>query len=249
MTSKPRGNAVGTLPEAREGVGVPSGSANPVTPDKSGAFRNRVTELTMLRAGELKRAHWNWRTHGIAQREAMLGSLSELGIIDAMKARRLPDGTLEIYDGHLRQEVIETLGPDTLVPVIVADLSDDEARKANLLLDTIAGLADTDETKLRELLDSVGSESAELNRLMADMRATLDKSMAENEEDEEDIDNSPTGMELDPHEHYDYLVVLCRTTQEWNVLCDRVGLKPSLRRGKLGTSRAMQASKLLERLK
>lgn len=65
-------------------------------------LRNRVQELVMVPARELKGAPWNWRGHPEAQREALRGSLRELGIIDAVKARRLPDGSLEMYDGHLR---------------------------------------------------------------------------------------------------------------------------------------------------
>jgi hypothetical protein len=57
------------------------------------------------------------------------------------------------------------------------------------------------------------------------------------------------GMALEPHEHYDYLVVLATTTQEWNVLCERLGLEPEKRRhGRMGTCRAMRASKLLDRV-
>jgi len=29
------------------------------------------------------------------------------------------------------------------------------------------------------------------------------------------------GMALEPHEHYDFVVVLATTTHEWSVLCDR----------------------------
>ena len=31
------------------------------------------------------------------------------------------------------------------------------------------------------------------------------------------------------------LVVLATTTQEWNVLCDKLDLKPEQRRGRMGT--------------
>jgi hypothetical protein len=56
-------------------------------------------------------------------------------------------------------------------------------------------------------------------------------------------------MALQPHEHYDYLVVLATTAQEWNVLCDRLGMVPDKRRGRMGTCRAIRAGKLIEALK
>lgn len=70
---------------------------------------------------------------------------------------------------------------------------------------------------------------------------------------EAERDGKPKGkdsdpMALDPHEHYDYLVVLCRTASEWNTLCEKLGLVPTMRRGKLGTARAMRANVLLEKL-
>jgi hypothetical protein len=55
-------------------------------------------------------------------------------------------------------------------------------------------------------------------------------------------------MALQPHEHYDFLVVLCTTAQEWNVLCDKLKLKPQARRGRMGTARAIRASALLKLL-
>jgi len=56
------------------------------------------------------------------------------------------------------------------------------------------------------------------------------------------------GMALNPHEHYDYLVVLATTTHEWNVLCERLALEPTKRRKTMGTCRGVRASKLIELL-
>src|SRR5215472_11177056 len=95
-------------------------------------IRCRVRELRRVRAGDLKGAPWNWRRHCDEQRGAVIGSLEELGITDPLKVRELPDGSLELWDGHLRQDILAAIGPDTLVPVVVTDLSEAEAMKANL---------------------------------------------------------------------------------------------------------------------
>lgn len=56
-------------------------------------------------------------------------------------------------------------------------------------------------------------------------------------------------MDLRPHEHYDYVIVLARTTQEWGQLCDLLSLTPiAVGRGNqrnIGLGRAVTASKLI----
>ena len=103
-------------------------------------IRNRITELRYVPAGELRANPRNWRTHPQAQREALHGILAEVGYADAVIARELPDGTLELIDGHLRAED----NPDELIPVLVTDLNDEEALKLLACLDPLAGMADAD---------------------------------------------------------------------------------------------------------
>ena len=60
-------------------------------------------------------------------------------------------------------------------------------------------------------------------------------------------------LALRPHEHYDYLVVLARTTREWNILCDLLQIGSSVfdkgrGRTKIGFGRAISADKVIERL-
>jgi hypothetical protein len=82
-----------------------------------------------------------------------------------------------------------------------------------------------------------------LNGMLADLHVELIEDIKDKPETLREVE----GMALQPHEHYDYLVVLATTTQEWNVLCERLGLEPQARRhGRMGTCRAIRASKLLE---
>ena len=130
-------------------------------------LRDRIKDLRRVRARDLKGAPWNWRTHGRAQREAVLGSIEELGFFDTLDARELPDGTLELVDGHLRQDIVHAaVGPDTLVPVVVTDFTEAEARKASLLNDPLAGLAEADAGRLDALLREVTTESDALQELL-----------------------------------------------------------------------------------
>src|SRR5262249_61023984 len=100
--------------------------------------RDRLPELRRVPASQLRPNTKNWRSHPPAQRDALQGLLAELGYCDAVLARELPDGTLELIDGLLRCATT----PDTAVPVLVLDVTEQEADKLLLTLDPLAGLAE-----------------------------------------------------------------------------------------------------------
>lgn len=217
-----------------------------VGPQVADAIRNRVVGLRMVRASDIRPNAKNWRTHPVAQREAMTGLLREIGYVDALIARETPTG-LELVDGHLRRDIT----PDSEVPVLVVDLTDDEADKVLATLDPVSAMAGVDDKLLDELLAKVTTEDAGVRNLLADLEEQIDRDDEEagdDDFDEEDARRDIPGMQLSPHEHYDYLIVLARTTHDWNVLCERLGLKPVERRGRMGTARAIRAEQLLERL-
>jgi hypothetical protein len=126
-------------------------------------IRDRIKELRRVRASELRPNARNWRTHPDAQRDALRGALAEIGYADALLARELDDGSLELVDGHLRAETT----PDAVVPVLVLDLSADEAAKLLLTLDPLAGLAGVDQERLADLLAEVKFDSPQLDELLA----------------------------------------------------------------------------------
>jgi len=86
-------------------------------------IRDRIKDLRRVRAGDLRPNPRNWRTHPQAQQDALRGVLAEVGYADALLARELPDGALELVDGHLRAD----LDPEQLVPVLVLDVDEAEA--------------------------------------------------------------------------------------------------------------------------
>jgi hypothetical protein len=114
-------------------------------------IRDRIKELRRVRAGSLRPHPNNWRTHPDRQRDALRGVLAEIGYADALLARELLDGSLELVDGHLRAE----LTPDAVVPVLVLDLNDAEAATLLAVLDPLAGLAETNQRALDELFKHV----------------------------------------------------------------------------------------------
>ena len=113
-------------------------------------LKDRVVELRRVRAGDLVPAPLNWRKHPQAQQDAMRGILNEIGYADAVLARDTDNG-LELIDGHLRA----SLDDDQVVPVLILDLNNDEAKKLLLTLDPLAAMAETDLDALTDLLDDV----------------------------------------------------------------------------------------------
>ncbi|MBI1213581.1 MAG: hypothetical protein GC190_19155 [Alphaproteobacteria bacterium] len=202
-----------------------------------GPFRNRITEVRHMRASDLLKNKKNWRFHPDAQRSALTGILEKIGIVGALLGRDTKDG-VELINGHLRQD----LDPQQFWTVLITDLSDAEVDMVLATHDPLASLAVTDDNALSDLLKELAVEdNAEIRHLLA----ALQDDLVKEEKRGVDQDVEVSGMELAPHEHYDYLVVLCRTTQQWNVLCDKLDLKPMRRRKSMGTARAIKADDLL----
>jgi ParB-like chromosome segregation protein Spo0J len=133
-------------------------------------IRDRIKELRRVPAAQLRPHPKNWRRHPQAQQDAMRGVLAEIGYADALLARELPDGSLELIDGHLRAETT----PDVEVPVLVVDLDDQEAAKLLALHDPLAGLAEADQGVLADLLAEVETESEAIRAVLDDLLAQPD---------------------------------------------------------------------------
>jgi hypothetical protein len=127
----------------------------------SPTIRDRVRELRRVRAGDLHRNPKNWRRHPDAQAAALKGLLSEIGYADALIVRELPDGRYMIIDGHLRAETT----PDIMVPVLVLDVTEEEADKLLLALDPLAAMAESDEKRITELLRTVKTDNEAIKEL------------------------------------------------------------------------------------
>lgn len=128
-------------------------------------IRDRIRELRRVKASLLKPHPKNWRIHPQQQQDAMRGVLAEIGYADALLARELDDGTLELIDGHLRAEIT----PEMEVPVLILDLDDAEANKLLALHDPLAALAGIDTSVLAELLEDVETGNEALDKLLGDI--------------------------------------------------------------------------------
>ncbi len=130
-------------------------------------IRDRIKEFRRVRASQLRPHPKNWRRHPQAQHDALRGVLAEIGYADALLARELPDGSLELVDGHLRAEIT----PDQEVPVLVLDLDEREAAKLLALHDPLGELAESDQNALADLLAQVDTENEALRKFLDEMLA------------------------------------------------------------------------------
>lgn len=121
-------------------------------------MRDRIQALRRVPAAELRPNPRNWRLHPLTQRIRVQAILNEVGYADALLARELADGTLELIDGHLRAG----LDPCQVVPVLVVDVNEEEADKLLAILDPLAAEAETDAAQLRDLLTSIDWHDPEL---------------------------------------------------------------------------------------
>jgi hypothetical protein len=114
----------------------------------------------------------NWRTHPAHQRAALQGLLAEVGFADALLVRETPEG-LMLIDGHLRAETT----PEMKVPVLVLDVTEQEADKLLATLDPLAAQAGVAQDQLDALLQDVTTGSQAVADLLASL-ATAEPAVA-----------------------------------------------------------------------
>jgi hypothetical protein len=152
-TRKPSGTSSSDL------TGQPPTAGNVVNPIR---IRDRIKELRRVRARDLLPNPLNWRRHPQSQAAALRGLLEQVGYADALLARELPDGRLELVDGHLRAQTT----PDALVPVLILDLTEQEAKLVLLTLDPLASMAEAEAEQIRALLETVRTENVAVQELL-----------------------------------------------------------------------------------
>jgi len=185
---------------------------------KKKAIRDRIKDFRRVKASELFASPRNWREHPKAQQAALRGILEDVGYADALLARELPDGTLELVDGHLRKETT----PDQEVPVLVLDIDEDEAKKLLAVIDPLAAMAEANTDALGSLLAEIGTESDALQAMLDDLADANDI----------DLDGNDPGDLADPEPQVDRAAEL---QKEWGTETGQLWVIP----GKAGEHRLL----------
>lgn len=233
-----------------------SSDSAPSAPAVAPGPRVRNLGIRKVRVADLEDAPWNWRRHDKRQKDALGAAIDEIGWVGYPDVYETPEGKLRLTDGHCRKQVlIEQYGPDAVIDVNVTDFDEADAKKANLTKDPLAAMAEQEDQKLAALIGQVETNKAELHVLFEEMYAGC-----------EDADEASGGsgaakgdplpaMELQPYEHYDYVIVLATNVHEWHALIEKLGLErvdssitETTTMKKVGLGRAVRAGKLLEML-
>jgi hypothetical protein len=126
-------------------------------------IRDRIRELRRVRARLLRPHPKNWRTHPPGQHNALRAVLAEIGYAGALLARELDDGSLQLIDGHLRAEIT----PDADVPVLVLDLTSEEADKLLATFDPLGDLAQANVAAIDTLIKEIRIDDPALMAMVA----------------------------------------------------------------------------------
>lgn len=156
------------------------------------ALRVRNKGLRKVRVADLTDAEFNFRIHPESQAEALDGAIDELGFHGYPLCYELPDGSLGLYDGHLRKaRLLERFGPDTEIEVAVTDFDEAEAKKAMLSTDPLAAMAEADAEKLDELLREVETGNEALAEMLTALAEENGIVPAESETSLKHLDTKP----------------------------------------------------------
>jgi hypothetical protein len=222
--------------------------------------RDRIVEMVRVSSSELVGNDANFRVHPAAQKNAFSAVLEEVGIAGALIAYHSDrnDGQLTLIDGHMRAK-----GFEGEWPVLVTDLTDEEADKLLLAYDPVSHMAVNNKRMLEDLRSRAKFKDASI-QVMLDELQNLDASgtndeksgsgSGSGEKEKQDEGKSIPEMELQPYEHYDYMMIVCRTTFDWNWLSDRFELSKvdgsnDSRVTKIGLGRVIAGDKVIARMK
>lgn len=155
-------------------------------------WKNRIVEHGEQAARHYQGHELNARRHPKHQRDALVGSLNELGWVAPVI---VSSRTGKLLDGHAR--IMEALDkdPETPVPFIKVDLSDREERLMLASFDPITNQATYDKEALDNLLQELYTGETGLQQLLADLADQVQ--LYDVTKDEEESDEEP---ESEPEE-------------------------------------------------
>lgn len=125
-------------------------------------IKNRIVGHGEEPPDQLLANPFNFRRHPGAQRDALRGSMVEIGWVKTVIVNRT---TGHVVDGHARIEEAMRAGLAS-IPVTYVELSEAEEKLALAVLDPISEMATHDDEALRALLGEVATEEQALQALL-----------------------------------------------------------------------------------
>jgi len=165
----------------------------------------------------------NYREHPKQQREAIKGSLSELGWIQEIIVNKT---TGNIIDGHLRVEDAIENGEST-VPIVIVELTEEEEKLALLVIDPIAAMAKENKDKVKSIIDNVSTTNEAMGNVIDDIiRRNRLKFGSDEIDDEEELED-PDVIKKDSDEFFGELIEKYEVEDGglWEILDDQISHK------------------------
>lgn len=176
-------------------------------------WKNRIVEYGEQPANQYLAHELNARRHPGKQREALIGSLNEVGwVAPVIVSAR----TGKLLDGHARIEETLTKDENAPVPFVKVDVSENEERTILASFDPITGLATYDREALDALLREVSTGEAALQQMLAELAAQND--MIPRDVDLDDFFNE--GGESLNNKHVNQLVLTFASEDEVSQIKD-----------------------------
>ena len=221
-------------------------------PETETPSRKPPLRLEWIEAGSLTENPLNWRRHSQEQLQSIRELLDDPQVGWA-GACLFNERTGRLIDGHARKQVVD---PKTPVPVLVGDWSEEAEAKILATLDPVGAMAMGDAEAYRKLIESVEADGLWVRDLLHNTAAGLNAADAAQDEAAED-DDAPGAvlpqMEVQPFEHYDYVMLMFRNDQDFQQACELLGIQKvqieypgGLR--KIGIGRCVEGAKAIDRL-
>ena len=132
-------------------------------------LKDRVIGLKKVKGSSLIPNPMNWRKHPEKQKSALKAILEEVGIVGALLVYETALG-LMLIDGHLRAEQLT----DDLVPVLVLDVTEEEANLLMVTHDPITALGEADAMALSDLSSAIQFTNPILEKFKEEFLAGLE---------------------------------------------------------------------------
>jgi hypothetical protein len=183
-------------------------------------------------------------------------SLDRFGLVDPLVWN---ERTGNLVGGHQRLKILKAKGV-TSVEVSVVNLSDEDEKALNLVLNSPTVSGEWDADRLTQVLADLEASSPDLYDEMdlglLNQLAVFDEPDVEKPDDEE-VEAPPDGppaMELLPYESYDYIVLMFRDSRDFLVAIDHFGLQkvsvPAyVGSKKIGLGRVLDGAKYMARVR
>ena len=139
---------------------------------KSNGWRNRIVESGELPANQFLPHELNARRHPNYQREALRGSLNEIGWVEPVVISKRSG---KLLDGHARIEEALSKDENSPVPFVAVDVTEEEEQLILATLDPIAALAVYEQQAQEELLAGLEAEDQALEALLEQQRAEIEQ--------------------------------------------------------------------------